>query len=149
MPVKSRRFSLDVKNNVFYQPLLLCLQHINTRRTLSRRDEGRVAYERTSACGEKVPIVNQEDVNEAVPLQVIQETQVDQGPQAPYVERNMTNAQIMASLRYSTYGFPREPRSWTSPRYKYCRFYNQGFQQDKPSYISWNYCLLISTRIHR
>ena len=59
---------------------------MNTRRTPARREEGRVDNERIPLRVKQVPIVNQEDVNEAVPLQVPQEPQVPQGPQAPYVE---------------------------------------------------------------
>ena len=76
---------------------------MNTRISTARREEGGVANERIPPCVEQVPIVVLDENNEEVPLQVPQippepqgpqEPQVSPVPQAPFVEGDMTNAEL-------------------------------------------------------
>ena len=51
----------------FSQDLLFCLWDMNTKSTPARREEMEVGNKRIPLRNEQVPIVYEEDVNEAVP----------------------------------------------------------------------------------
>ena len=76
------------------QTPLLCLYNINTRRTLSRREDGGVVDEIIPLRGEQSPIANKMHMNEAVPPRVLQIRQVPQGYQAHNFEEDMSNLDI-------------------------------------------------------
>ena len=81
---------------------------MNTRRKPTRRDKGEVANERVPLWNEQVSIVDKKEVNEEVPPPAPQRPQVPQippiphGSKAPYVEMDMTNAEIREAFRAST-----------------------------------------------
>ena len=64
----------------------------DNRKKSGRRSDSEGVHPR----GEKVLIANQEYVNEEVPSQVLK------GPQAPYVEENMSNVEIMDDFQTLT-----------------------------------------------
>lgn len=69
---------------------------MNIRWTRARIKEKKVVNEGVLPRGERVPIANQENVNEAV------SPQVSQGPQAPNIEGYVSNVEIRATFKAFT-----------------------------------------------